>query len=148
MAFAWLALASLQGILPSILTWSSPFAIVVEGRTVASRSPLLPSRPRVWGARRGLRDQDAVSSAVIVDLDLARSLWGDDYLLGQRFRLSDEGEWHTVVGVVRENQFFGRDERNREYQVLVPADPVDPPMQTNLPITDIYVRARGDAAPS
>ena len=98
-------------------------------------------------AGRAFRDQDAGTGAVIVDLDLARFLWGDEYPVSQRFRLGEAGEWQTVVGVVREHQNFGRDERIRPYQVLVPANAADAPMQRNFPITDIYIRTLGDPAP-
>jgi predicted lysophospholipase L1 biosynthesis ABC-type transport system permease subunit len=97
-------------------------------------------------AGRGFRDQDAGTGAVVVDLDLARFLWGDEYPVGRRFRMGDDGEWHTVVGVVREHRLFGRDERFGPYQVLRPADPGAAPTMGNVPLTSLYLRARGDPA--
>jgi predicted permease len=98
-------------------------------------------------AGRGLRDEDANTSSVVVDLDLARFLWEDEHPVGRRFRLGEDGEWYTVVGVVRDYRFYGRDERYFPYQILLPADPADTPMQANFPLTDVAVRFRGDPEP-
>ncbi len=43
----------------------------------------------------------------IVDENLARWLWPQGVAVGQRFRLDDDGEWLTVVGVARDVLMFG-----------------------------------------
>ncbi len=51
-------------------------------------------------AGRAFETTDIDTDAVIIDLDLARFLWSDG--VGRRFRLGAEGDWMTVIGVVKE----------------------------------------------
>jgi putative ABC transport system permease protein len=71
-------------------------------------------------AGRAFEAADVDTDAVIIDLDLARFLWRENPV-GRRFRLGDDGDWMTVVGVVRELRLMGRDQREGPYQILHPA---------------------------
>lgn len=71
-------------------------------------------------AGRGFENADVNTGAVIIDRDLARFLWHGN-AAGRRFRVGDDGEWLTVVGVVRELRLMGRDQREGPYQILHPA---------------------------
>jgi predicted permease len=73
-------------------------------------------------AGRAFETTDIDTDAVIIDLDLARFLWSDG-AVGRRFRLGAEGDWMTVIGVVRELRLMGRDQREGPYQILYPASP-------------------------
>jgi hypothetical protein len=89
-------------------------------------------------AGRGFEPADATTDAVIIDLDLARFLWRES-AVGRHFRLRDDGEWMTVVGVVRELRLMGRDQREGPYQILYPASPERPDDWV-----EVAVRATGD----
>lgn len=71
-------------------------------------------------AGRGFETADVNTDAVIIDRDLARFL-RHGTAVGRRFRLGDDGERMTVVGVVRELRLMGRDQREGPYQILYPA---------------------------
>jgi predicted permease len=77
---------------------------------------------RTTGARlvagRGLEAPDRELENVVVDRDLARFLWGEQSPLGRRFRVGENGDWMTVVGVVDELRMMGRDQRPGPYQFL------------------------------
>lgn len=91
-------------------------------------------------AGRGFITSDAGTGAVIVDLDLARFLW-EGPAVGRRFRLGEDGEWLTVVGVVDDLRMMGRDQREGPYQILHPAAP-----NTAGSWVELAVRSRGDPA--
>jgi hypothetical protein len=74
-------------------------------------------------AGRGFQPGDVGADAAIIDVDLASFLWGSESSIGRRFRTGDDGEWKTVVGVVRELTLMGRDQRRGAYQVLYPMNP-------------------------
>jgi predicted permease len=73
-------------------------------------------------AGRAFETTDIDTDEVIIDLDLARFLWSDG-AVGRRFRLGAEGDWMTVIGVVKELRLMGRDQREGPYQILYPASP-------------------------
>jgi predicted permease len=73
-------------------------------------------------AGRAFEARDVDTDAVIIDQDLARFLWTDD-AVGRRFRLGDDGEWLSVVGVVGDLRLMGRDQRAGPYQILTVASP-------------------------
>ena len=89
---------------------------------------------------RGFVPGDHESDAVVIDLDLARFLWGDASPLGRRFRIEDR-DWLTVVGVVRELRLTGRDQREGPYQLLYPA-----PSDEAGSYIELLVRTEGDPA--
>jgi hypothetical protein len=102
---------------------------VAEGREAEAAEPsLIPSNAVAadWFATmgtpilvgRGLDAQDAVTDNVVVDLDLARHLWGTVDAVGRRFRMADDTTWMTVVGIVAELRMMGRDQRRGPYQFL------------------------------
>jgi predicted permease len=87
---------------------------------------------------RGFEPADVNTDAVIIDLDLARFLWREN-AVGRRFRMGEDGEWMTVVGVVRELRLMGRDQREGPYQILYPA-----PAESAGAWVELVVRAAGD----
>jgi predicted permease len=74
-------------------------------------------------AGRPFEPADVDTDAVLIDQDLARFLWGRQSAVGRRFRVGDDGEWWTVVGVVRELRLMGRDQRQWPHQILHLAPP-------------------------
>jgi len=91
-------------------------------------------------AGRAFEPADANSDAVVIDRDLATFLWAGS-AVGRRFRLGEDGEWMTVVGVVRDLRLMGRDQREGPYQILYPAAPD----QAGTWV-DVAVRTTGDPA--
>jgi predicted permease len=89
-------------------------------------------------AGRAFENSDAATNAVIIDRDLARYLWAER-AVGRRFRMGEDGEWMTVVGVVRELRLMGRDQREGPYQILYPASPDQAGRWVN-----VAVRTAGD----
>ena len=89
-------------------------------------------------AGRAFEPTDANTDAVVIDLDLARYLWAES-AVGRRFRIGEDGEWMTVVGVVRELRLMGRDQREGPYQILYPAAP-----DRAGTWADVAVRTAGD----
>ncbi|MDX1393321.1 MAG: ABC transporter permease [Gemmatimonadota bacterium] len=64
---------------------------------------------------------DAGTDNAIVDVDLARHLWGEASPLGRRFRIGESGNWRTVVGVVGDLRLLGADDRLGDFEILHPA---------------------------
>jgi hypothetical protein len=91
-------------------------------------------------AGRPFDRSDANTDAVIIDQDLARYLWAAD-VVGRRFRIGEDGDWLTVVGVVRELRLMGRDQREGPHQILYPASPEEAGRWVN-----VAVRTAGDPA--
>jgi predicted permease len=91
-------------------------------------------------AGRPFEAADVGTEAVIIDLDLARFLWGEAArrALGQRFRLGEDGDWLNVVGIVHELRLMGRDQREGPHQILYPASP------EQMGSVELGVRATGD----
>lgn len=56
----------------------------------------------------------------IVDLAMARFLFGEDAPIGKRFRRGDTGEWQTIVGVVEDLHLNGFNDAGQPYDVLSP----------------------------
>jgi putative ABC transport system permease protein len=109
----------------------SGVTLEAEGRVTSRDQPyripsasIAPDYLSVMGvelvAGRAFDITDADTDAVIIDVDLARFLWGET-AVGRRFRLGEDGEWLTVVGVVRDLRLMGRDQREGPYQILYPA---------------------------
>jgi putative ABC transport system permease protein len=104
--------AALTTVLPA--TGAGLFRIALEGvdypeptdRPRAYRALVTPDYFRVLGLEpvegRGFTDQDVAGSVdvALVNESFAERMYGSDSPLGQRFRLSDEDPWVTVVGVV------------------------------------------------
>ena len=94
-------------------------------------------------AGRSLGPGDVGGSNVVIDLDLARTLFGTSDATGRRFTLdADEAEveWLTVVGVVEELTLGGPDDRLGEGVILYPYDRDAPGSYLTL-----VVRAEADA---
>lgn len=72
-------------------------------------------------AGRAFTTEDAGTDNAIVDIDLARFLWGDRSPLGRRFRTADDRPWTTVVGVVGDLRLLGPDDRSGDFAILTPA---------------------------
>ena len=104
-----------------------------------------PDYLRVTGmelvAGRAFGPGDAAAESAIIDVDLASFLWGGESPIGRRFRMGEQGEWRTVVGVVRELQLMGRDERGGPHQILYPLAPGE-----SAGVVQIAVRTPGDPA--
>jgi predicted permease len=108
-------------------------------------SSVSPDYLRVTGtelvAGRGLEPEDVGTGAVLIDQDFASYLWGGESVIGRRFRIGEDQEWNTVVGVVQELQLMGRDERDGPYQLLYPMDPSE-----DVNVAQLAVRSAGDPA--
>lgn len=87
---------------------------------------------------RGLTASDGETDNVVVDTDLASFLWGNESAVGRRFRIGD-GEWMTVVGVVRELRLMGRDQREGPAQFLTARSP-----EALGQYVEVAMRTRGD----
>ena len=74
-------------------------------------------------AGRGLDASDAGTQNVVIDRDLARSVWGAADPVGRRFRTGGDDPWMTVVGIVPELRMTGRDQRPGPGQYLRARDP-------------------------
>jgi putative ABC transport system permease protein len=119
--------------------------VAPEGGFIVPYREVGPDHLEVMGmelvAGRDFGSSDAGSPVAIVDLDLAGYLWGSESPLGRRFRIGSNGDWRTVIGVVRELQLMGRDERDGPNQILYPADP-----SRMGSMAQIAVRTSGDPA--
>jgi len=92
---------------------------------------------------RALGPADLDRSTVVIDLDLARTLFGATDAVGRRFTLDAddaEVEWLTVVGVVEELTLGGPDDRLGDGVILYPYDTDSPGAYL-----DLVVRADGPA---
>jgi putative ABC transport system permease protein len=61
--------------------------------------------PRVAG--QGFMNVSASAPVVVINETMARNYWQDDSPIGRRIKLTNydrEGEWHTIIGVVRDTQ--------------------------------------------
>jgi putative ABC transport system permease protein len=63
---------------------------------------------------------DANTRTVIIDVDMAEFLWGSRSPLGKRFRIEEDADWYTVVGVVGDVKLMGLDDRRGTYEVYRP----------------------------
>lgn len=72
-------------------------------------------------AGRSFTLADAETDNVIIDLDLARFLWGESNPVGQRFRIDAESPWLTVVGMIGDLKLEGPDSREGDFEVLYPS---------------------------
>jgi putative ABC transport system permease protein len=88
---------------------------------------------------RGLLDSDgpAAQPVALVTENFVRRNFADKNPLGQRIRLGNDGQWLTVVGVVK-------DVRYDPLATELPAAVYQPYRQTPLYYTYIAVRAKGD----
>ncbi len=76
-------------------------------------------------AGRGPEPGDGDTDGVVIDRDLATTLFGEASPVGRRFTLDatdDEVEWHTVVGVVEELALGGPDDRLGSGAIIYPLD--------------------------
>jgi len=69
-------------------------------------------------AGRALARGDAAAENVVIDEHLARFLWPDGNAVGRRFRMGEQWEWSTVVGVMRDMQMLGPDDRSGDFEIL------------------------------
>ena len=93
-------------------------------------------------AGRNFGPEDTPGSNVrIIDLAMARWLFGEDAPIGQRFRLGEDDEWKTVVGVVRDLHLNGFDDAGQEYEMLGPL-----PEDAGPSYLSLSVRTSGDPA--
>lgn len=83
-------------------------------------------------AGREVRPADRETNGVVINADLARTLFGVADGVGRRFRLSQDDEWLTVVGVVEALRFGGVDDRQGSGVILYPLDPDQPPRYLNF----------------
>ena len=60
------------------------------------------------------------TQTVIIDVDLALFLWGDDSPVGKRLRMRSGMDWLTVVGVVGDVKLLGQDDRNGKFETYSP----------------------------
>jgi putative ABC transport system permease protein len=108
-------------------------------------APVAPGYVRTMGTEivegRGFETADVGTNNTIIDQDLARFLWGVQNPVGRRFRMGDNREWLTVVGVARELTLMGRDQRSGPYQVLYPMDFENAPPRA----LEIFMRSSGSA---
>lgn len=78
-------------------------------------------------AGRNFSPEDQPEDRVrIVDLEMARFLFGEDAPIGRRFRMGDDGEWQTVIGVVRDLHLNGVRDETQPYEVLRPLNADEP----------------------
>jgi putative ABC transport system permease protein len=89
-------------------------------------------------AGRSFEPLDVGQNVAIIDVDLARFLWGTENVIGRRFRVR-ENEWQEVVGVARDLRMLGRDQREGPYQILYPRSP-----DQIWVVATLVVRTEGD----
>jgi len=94
----------------------------------------------VAGRRFGPEDVPEARSRII-DLAMARWLFGEDAPIGRRFRMGDDGDWQTVVGVVEDIRLNGFDDAGQPYEILRPL-----PAEDGSAYLSLTVRTSGDAA--
>jgi putative ABC transport system permease protein len=94
-------------------------------------------------AGRGFTAADgrAAERPAIIDVDLARFLWGKASPIGRRMRLEPESDWLTVVGVAGDVKILGPGDRSGRFEVYRPIRPDRmPPWRT------VYLRTATDPA--
>jgi putative ABC transport system permease protein len=116
--------------LPTSSGFSFGVSLEAEGRPAPSEGqPILvptasvsPDYLDVTGtplrAGRNLRPGDGEAANVLVDEALAAYLWPDESPLGRRFRISEDGAWQTVVGVVADQKMMGPDDRQGRFEIF------------------------------
>jgi putative ABC transport system permease protein len=128
--------ASLAGGLPPNGAYSVRVELSAEGQDASQEGqPFFLPRVHVQGGyfevmriplvagRTFDATDDAESRSAIVDVDLARFLWGEESPLGKRFRWEEDGDWHTVVGVVGDVKLLGQDDRMGTFEIYHPLVP-------------------------
>lgn len=143
---------SVNGGVPPTSGFHFGVALETEAGMAPSQPQLLPFaniRPDFFevlevpiAAGRPLREEDVGTDNVMIDLDMARLLWGRASPLGRSFRIGAERPWLTVVGVTRDLRLMGPDDRNGSYEILYPLGPNTAPSYVPLAI-----RTGGDPRP-
>jgi putative ABC transport system permease protein len=87
-------------------------------------------------------DRRTTDSRVIIDPDLARALWPSEDPIGRRFRLNQDGKWHTVVGVAQDVKLMGPDDAAGKYGMYFAL----PTIGRATRFVEIVVRSTGDPA--
>ncbi len=100
---------------------------IVEGENIVPFATIGPDYLDALGTRlvggRALRAEDRDTDGVLIDLDMATAIFGNEAPIGQRFTLDateDEIAWLTVVGVVEELAFGGPDDRMGSWAIAFP----------------------------
>ena len=100
-------------------------AAAIPGFSVIPNANVRPDFIEIVGATllagRGFTDRDDKTS-VIVDEDLAARLWPGQNPVGRRFRIDDDWDWVTVIGVMKDFKMMGPDTRETDYAMLYPVD--------------------------
>lgn len=116
--------------LPTSSGFSFGVSLEAEGRPAPSEGqPFLvptvsvsPDYLEVMGmplqAGRNLRPGDAEGRNALIDEALAAYLWPGESPLGRRFRISEDGAWQTVVGVVADQKMMGLDDRQGRFEIF------------------------------
>lgn len=86
-------------------------------------------------------EEDPENRSRIIDLETARWLFGEDAPIGRRFRMGDDGDWWTVVGVVEDLHLNGFNDTGQEIEWLLPMAPDEAGTYLTL-----SVRTTGDPA--
>lgn len=84
-------------------------------------------------------DEDPEAMARIIDLETARWLFGEDAPIGRRYRMGEDGDWWTVVGVVEDLHLHGFNDAGQEIEWLAPMEPGEASSYLSL-----SVRTSGD----
>lgn len=90
---------------------------------------------------RALTEADLGTDNAIIDVDLARRIWGDGNPIGGRFRPEAGWPWQTVVGVVGDLKLEGPDDRGADFEMLTPAS------NTASGYASVAFRTAGDPRP-
>ncbi len=75
---------------------------------------------RFVAGRNFTEDEDLEARPHIIDVETARWLFGTERPIGERFRLGEDGEWSTVVGVVENLYLNGFDDGGAEMEWISP----------------------------
>jgi predicted permease len=81
---------------------------------------------------------DTAGSSIVINETFARRFWPDGRALGARLRLSEEGQWRTVVGIVGDVRRPGSTSSANELRMYVPFGGISA-------YGGIVVRTSGDA---
>ncbi|HEY0970063.1 MAG TPA: ABC transporter permease [Gemmatimonadales bacterium] len=86
----------------------------------------------------GQLPSDTAGSPIVINETFARRFWPDGRAIGERLRLSENGAWRTVVGIVGDVRRPGSRSSANELRMHVPFDGTSP-------YGAILVRTSGDA---